>query len=125
MPGEGPQDGDQKQAQKFSQPCEDEAKVVADGGEDGVCGIAIAALKVAAAEMPVGFHVADHGFDGGAPSQLALDGAEHAALLTGDEDTARICRIVAAVSFVDIGALDLAACEPLSGCDTVPRVWPS
>jgi hypothetical protein len=48
LPGEGPQDGDQKQAQKFSQPCEDEAKVVADGGEDGVCGIAIAALISAA-----------------------------------------------------------------------------
>jgi hypothetical protein len=94
LPGEGPEQGDQKQAQKFSQPCEDEAEVVSDGGEDGVCGIAIAALEVAAAEMPVGLHVADHGFDGGAPSQLALDGAEHAALLTGDEDAARICRIV-------------------------------
>jgi hypothetical protein len=35
LPGEGPQDGDQKQAQKFSQPCEDEAEVVSDGGEDG------------------------------------------------------------------------------------------
>ena len=39
------------------------------------------AFEVAAAEVTFGFHVADHGLDGGATSQLALDGAEHAALL--------------------------------------------
>jgi hypothetical protein len=36
--------------------------------------------------MTFGFHVSDHGFDGGASTQLALDGAEHAVLLAGDED---------------------------------------
>ena len=84
---------------------------MADRGEDGVGGVAIAALEIAAAEMAVGLHVSDHGFDGGAASELALDGAEDAALLTGDEDPTWIGRIVAAISLVDIGALDFAAGE--------------
>ena len=67
--------------------------------------------------MAVVLHVTDDGFDGGAASQLALDGAEDAALLTGDEDAARVCRVVAAVSLVDVGALDLAACKPLGAFD--------
>ena len=37
---------------------------MADGGEDHVGGIAGAALEVAAAEVPVGLHVTDHGLDG-------------------------------------------------------------
>src|SRR5262249_51518744 len=41
--------------------------------------------------------------------------AEDAALLAGDEDAARIGRIVPAVSLVDIGALDLASGEPFGG----------
>ena len=125
MDCEGFEQDEQKQAQKFSEPCEDEAEVVANGGEDGVCGIAIEALEVAAAEMAVVLHVTDDGFDGGAPSQLALDGAEHAALLTGDEDAARICRIVAAISLVDIGVLNLAAGSRSAPSIAVPRVWPS
>ena len=67
--------------------------------------------------MAFGLHVADHGLDGGAASQFAFDGAEDAALLAGDEDAARIWRVVAAVSLVDIGALDLAAGEPLGVLD--------
>ena len=81
---------------------------MADRGEDGVGGVAGASLEIAAAEMALGFHMADHRLDGGTAAQLALDGAEHAALLPGDEDTVRVCCIVAAVSLVDIGALDLA-----------------
>src|SRR5204863_6696577 len=94
-----------------------EAQVVADCGKDGVRGVADTTLEIAAAEVAVGFHVSDHSFDGGAAPQLALDGAEDAALLAGEEDAARIGRIVAAVSLVDIGALDLAAGEPFGGFD--------
>jgi hypothetical protein len=86
---------------------------VADGGENGVGGIALGSLEIAAAKMAFGFHMAYHGLDGGAAAQLALDGAEHAALLPGDEDTVRVSRIVAAISLVDICALDLAPGEPL------------
>ena len=68
----------QYHTQKNLQPGEDEAEVVADGGEDGVaCG----SLETAAAEMAVGLHVADHGLDCEAAAQLAFDGAEHASLL--------------------------------------------
>ena len=60
---------------------------MADGGEDGVGGIAGGSLEIAAADMAFGFHMADHGLDGGAAAQFAFDGAEHATLLPGDEDT--------------------------------------
>jgi hypothetical protein len=64
-----------------------------DGG-DAVGDIALAALEMAAAEVTVGLHVSDHGLDGAAASQFALDDAEHAALLAGDEDAAWIGRAV-------------------------------
>jgi len=73
--------------------------------------IAGGSLEIAAAEMTLGFHMADHGLDGGAAAQLALDGAVHATLLPGDEDAVRVRRVVAAVSFVDIGALNRKRCS--------------
>lgn len=66
---------------------------MADGGEDGGGGIAGAAFELAAAEVALGLHVADDWLDGGSTSQLALDGAEHAAFLTRDEDAARVLRV--------------------------------
>jgi hypothetical protein len=79
---------------------------VAHGRENDVGGVSCAAFEVAAAEVTFGLQVSDHGLDGGAAAQLALDDTEDAALLAGDEDAAGILRIVAAVSRVDIGALD-------------------
>ena len=84
---------------------------MADSGEDDVGGVAHAALEVATAEVPIGLHVPNDGFDGRATAQFALDHAENAALLTGDEDAVRIGRVVAAVALVDIGELDRAAGE--------------
>lgn len=49
---------------------EDEAEVVAAGAEDCVGRIAGGAFAIAAAEMAVGFHVADDGLDGGAGELL-------------------------------------------------------
>jgi hypothetical protein len=66
---EGSQYRDQDLAQKNPEPSEDAAEVVSDGGEDGVCGVAGTAFEIAAAEVTFGFHVADHGLDGGAASQ--------------------------------------------------------
>ena len=103
----------QDQSQEKLQPSEDEAEVVPDCGEDGVGGITFLALEVAAAEVAIGLHVSDHGFDSGAAFELALDDAEDAALLAGDEDTTGILRVVAAVSLVDIGSLDRTAGECL------------
>src|SRR5579862_5709150 len=70
-----------------------------------------------APEMTVGLHVADHGFDGGSTAELAFDDAEHTALLSRYEDAPRVRRVVAAISLVDIAALDRAAGEPLGGVD--------
>ena len=97
---------------------------MADGGEDGIGGIAGGSLDIAAAEVALGLHVADHGLDGGAASQLAFDGAERAALLFGDEDAVWVRRVVAAVSLVDISALNLAPGEPLSVLDRGPQRVP-
>jgi hypothetical protein len=98
---------------------------VGDGGEDGVGGVAGSSLEIAAAEMALSFHMADHGLDSGTASQFALDGAEHAALLAGDEDAVSVRRVVAAVSLVDISALDLAPGEPLGVLDRGPQRVPS
>src|SRR4030081_327511 len=65
--------------------------------------------------------MADHGLDRGASSQLALDDAEHAALLARDEYAARVLGVMAAVPLVDIAALDLAAGEFLGLVDDVPQ----
>jgi hypothetical protein len=48
--------------------------------------------RLAAAEVTFGLHVAGDWLDSRSTSQLALDGAEGAALLSGDEDAARVLR---------------------------------
>ena len=68
-------------------------------------------------EDRLGRRPTDHGLDRGAASELAFDDAEHTALLTRDEDAARIWSIVTAVSLVDVGAFDLAAGEFLGAVD--------
>jgi hypothetical protein len=90
---------------------EDTSEVVADGGDDGVGSVPGTTFEIAASEVTFSLHMADHGLDRGSASQLTLDDAEHAALLAGDEDAARILRVVAALALVDIAALDLAADE--------------
>ena len=72
--------------------------------------------------MAIILHVSNRGFDRRAAPQLAFDIAEDAALLAGDEDAAPVLRVMAAVSLVDIGALDRAADECLGSVDDVRRV---
>lgn len=50
----------------------DEAEVVVDCGEDHVGGVTGAALEIAAAEMALVLHVADHRLDRGAATEFAL-----------------------------------------------------
>ena len=53
-----------------------------DGPINGEAFIAyVEQILVPTPEMAFSFHVADHGFDGGAAFEFALDGPEHAALL--------------------------------------------
>ena len=101
----GPCGGDDF-GQKFPQPLEDEARVVADGVDDGVDVVAEAAFEEVSAQATVGFAMADDGFDGRSSPEFLLDLAVDAALLAGFEDPARLRRVVAAIAFVDIGALD-------------------
>jgi hypothetical protein len=61
---------------------------------------------MAAAKVAFGLQVADHGLDGGAASEFALNDPEDAAFLARDEDAARILGAVAAVPLVDISALE-------------------
>jgi hypothetical protein len=95
--------------QEFPLPLEDESEVVTDGAHDGVDLIAEAALEEVSAEMAVCLAVSDDGFDGGSPSEFLFDLAMNAALLAGFEDPRRVGSVVAAVVFVHIGPLDLAA----------------
>ena len=60
-------------AQQKPDPVDQTAEVVADGGEDGIGGIALAVPEVVAAHSMFRFEMADHGFDRGSPSQLAFD----------------------------------------------------
>jgi hypothetical protein len=55
---------------------EDQAKVVAEGAEDDVGGVAGAAFEKASAEMTVCFHVAYHGLDRGAAAEFTFDAAK-------------------------------------------------
>ncbi len=71
---------------------------MADSRDDDVGGVAGAAFEIAAAEMTFGLQMSDDRLNGGAAAQLALDDTEDAALLAGDEDAARVLRVVAAVS---------------------------
>ncbi len=45
------------------------------------------------AQMAVGLHVTDRGFDCGPAPELAFDDAEHTACLSRDEDAPRVQRI--------------------------------
>jgi hypothetical protein len=97
---------------------------VADGSEDDVCGVALAAFEMAAAEVAIALHVSDDGFNSRAAARFALDDAEDAALLTRDEDATRIGRVVAAIALVDIGALDRAAGELFGGLNDAAERMP-
>src|SRR5215813_15465760 len=50
----------EKKAQNHPQPGEDEPKIVADGTQDDVGGIAGATSEIAAAEMTLCLHMSDH-----------------------------------------------------------------
>jgi hypothetical protein len=62
-------------------PYEEAAEVVANGGEHGVDGIAADMGEVIAAHAMVLLEMADHGRDGGASFELALDLRREAPLL--------------------------------------------
>ena len=102
---------------------------MADGGEDGVDRVAVGAEQEVAVQQAVGLHVADDGLDGVAPPELAPDGGREATFLPADEDAGAV-GVMAAISAIDIGALDgdtgMAAPVIRSVCAIcAASVWPS
>ena len=85
---------------KKPDPFEDEAEVVAGGGEDGVDGIAVAVGEIVAVHAVTVLEVTDDRFDGGAAFHQALDGRGDAAFLPRCEDAQLVYagRIMAAVA---------------------------
>src|SRR5262249_28099126 len=71
----------EREAKNHPQRGEDEPKIVADGTQDDVGGIAGATSEIAAAEMTLCLHMSNHRLDRGAPSELAFNAAEDPALL--------------------------------------------
>lgn len=57
------EDGGDNFAQKLPEPSEDQAQVVADGAEEGVCAIALASVQEVSIQVAVRLGVADHGLD--------------------------------------------------------------
>jgi hypothetical protein len=50
--------------------------------------------EIAAAEVTFGLQMTVYRFDGGSASQLALDHSEDAGFMAGDEDAARVVRVM-------------------------------
>ena len=105
--------------QQEPQPPDQEAEVVADGGEYGVDGVAGAVSEMIAAHAVLGLEMADDGLDGGPPLELAFDLGRDAALLTCGKDPELIIgrRVVAAIASIGDGALESTADERLHGWD--------
>jgi hypothetical protein len=71
----------QESGQQELQPSKQEMEVITGRGEHGVNGIASTVRQMIAAHAVLGLEMTDHGFDGGAPSELAFDLGRGPALL--------------------------------------------
>src|SRR5260370_35552855 len=93
--------GQQFEQQK-PQPSDEEAEVVAGGGQKRVDGIALAVAQIVTAHAVLGFEMADDGLDSGPSAHLTLDLRRDAQLLAGAEDPELIIGrgIVAAITLV-------------------------
>ena len=70
-----------KAVQQKTEPADEAAEVVTDGGENGVVEVAVAVGEIVAVHSVLVLGMADDGFDGGAASHLSLDLRGHPALL--------------------------------------------
>jgi len=101
----------QQDAQKRLEPAQEQAEVVAGGGEDGVDSVAVTALEMVATHPMVILEMADDGFDGGSASHLAADGLGDTADLAADPDLEPVGIGVAAIALVTVDAADRNTCE--------------
>jgi len=99
----------EQSTQKPRQPAQQEAEVVAGGGEHGIDAVAGTALQIIAAHAVLGLGVTDDRLDGGAAAHLAADRLRDAAHLAADPDPELLRVIVAAIALVDMDAARLDA----------------
>src|SRR5947207_4669028 len=97
----------QQGAQKPPEPAQEEAKVVADGGEHSIDAVAVAPLEIIAAHAVLGLGMADDRFDGGAAPHLATDRFRDPAHLAADPHPELLFVILTAVPLVDMDAAGL------------------
>src|SRR2546423_15267705 len=102
----------QQGAQKPSEPAQEEAKVVAGGGEHSIDAVAVASLEIIAAHAVLGLGMADDRFDGGAAPHLATDRFRDPAHLAADPHPELLFVIVTAVPLVDMDAAGLRPGPP-------------
>src|SRR5256714_5154750 len=99
----------QQGAQKPSEPAQEEAKVVAGGGEHSIDAVAVAPLQIIAPHAVLGLGMADDRFDGGAAPHLATDRFRDPAHLAADPHPELLFVIVTSVPLVDMDAASLDA----------------
>src|SRR5260221_8500380 len=114
-----------------AEPAQEEAEVVAGGGEDGVDAVAVATLEMVAAHAVLGLEMTDDRLDRGSALHLAADGFGDVADLAADPNPELVRMIVAAIALMDAAGLHPRhplpnGPEPPAGGglrkNTVPRV---
>ena len=110
VPGAG-EDRHDEDTPKGGEPSEEPAEVVACGGEDGVCGVAVDPGEIVSAHTMLGLGVTDDGFDCRAAAELAFDGLGDAASLAADVDLELVVGrgVVAAIAAVGDDAVKACA----------------
>ena len=96
---------------------EDEAQVVAGGGEERVDLVAILAQEMVSAKPAVGLGVADHRLDRRAPLELAFHSRRQAAAAPGEDDLGLTLVVVAAIALVSVDPLGRDAAHGLGLID--------
>src|ERR1700732_391051 len=113
----------QQGAQKLLEPAQEQAEVVAGGGEDRVDAVTMSAFEVVATHPMAVLEMADHGLDGGAASHLAADGLGDPADLSADPYLEPVGIVVAAIALVAVDAAYRDTCELFEiGDDGTERV---
>src|SRR5258707_655239 len=102
-----------------AEPAQEEAEVVAGGGEDGVDAVAVATLEMVAAHAVLGLEMTDDRLDRGSALHLAADGFGDVADLAADPNPELVRMIVAAIALMDAAGLD--AGQPLQIGDDRPE----
>src|SRR5262245_13615943 len=108
---QGAPEHQQWDAQKLLEPAQEQAEVVASGGEHGVVAVTVAALEVVAAHPVILLDVPDDELDGCTTAHLAADGLGYAPDLAGDPDLEAVRMVVTAIAFVSVDTASRNACE--------------